>query len=730
MSDFARIAVTNVTGTFGEMFDTVTAAGKALLYVGGNVQNWGQQVLLLLLVTAALGVVAFVAYVIYLMINVAQPRILSPAYYVKTTNVVHHWIEQVNNCFTSIQKVTDNAAASDITQWWLSETNAMKLVDDFNALIIENNVEQLQRDIGAYVRLTDNLTRLKELAAGQGRDVRYCEDECLSNIIDNILEINGYTRRTQSGTPKTCADASSVCYLENFINRFDEYRTTCQDICNKSFVLGADIFNMWKGKKNNDTHSFPDEAQAYADGQDAAVAHLTDLQDALVAVQTLGALMGPYVTEMREFFSKRRRLTQESVDKTDLLRLLKLAPLSVWLENFGYACKKYWWQGTVDVWNSDKTCSRKAFYDTFTIDFADKLWLSIVRAPLAKYSNTLKKRALVESFSDPFSEAAKGFRKFERFVSNLFWMIGFFLTHFELTFSLLLSFVLATILWIFLALLSAPGLRFLVWMVYWYVPAAFRILYNNSMLLLYIALSCVLCVWEYVVRFVSGGDWSMEFLTSGGDCSPQMFTWHARRPDNAFIAPPLGCILPCNTGFRAKNKYDWICRSDEKWRPGLCPQQQIYRQYAKLGGTGRHAKLDVGTERLTVRESSDETGYDLLAKELDAYARRIRDMDACSKDPALAPYANYVQSICSNDKAISDPQTLQLCKDYFCRCDGNTTLNTTYEAWLCEKLNAFAPTDDTSDDNGSRDFVVFVTLCIAISFASLGVFTLYHLRST
>lgn len=705
MNELARFWTWSVRGTL----DSAQRYGAGVASVGidvtKNIEPIGRALIVAGILLAITSVVVAIAVIVYYMMTVRRPRVWVPMAAVSTASYVTNWIQRVDDLLHTIEIASGNAATSPMTADWAKHTNVQAMVSDWRALVPAGDSDaklRLAKDIGGYVRLKDALEKVTNPPPSTctnppSKKSRYCADECAAHILDALYAINGY------------ASDDDKKRFQTFVTAFDALTSRTHN----GDGGPQEAFGVWRGMKPEEVaaHAYPEEALAYSKSDDDATKIVDELQDALVAMQELAVHCGPILQEMVTVYGKVSEMTPESLHRKDFVMMLEKAPLLVWLQNFGYACKKYWWDGVVCAWEADKKCSRDAFYDTFNLQYANRMWSHLVSIPLQKYSKQLSKRSLVEKYSDPFTAMKRGWEKFERFVRNFFWYIGFFLSNLELTFAMVLMFAISNIVWMLLATLSLPGVRYVAWAIYWYGGAYTTFLYNIAFLTAYIIKAAAATTLEFATRLVSGGYWS---AAGEAQCAPQLGTWHARAPGNSHEFRPVGCMLPCPTGFSPDTV---SCSKDPAWRPGLCPQQQIHRIARENGrDVGRLATLDGADRYLSASElSAAKKQASTVRMELEAHAKRMDFVENCMIDPGVSRFNAYVRALCMHNATLDSAASSAVCKAAFC-----TRESASPEADpLCAKLRA-VKSDEV--ENAGRNLalivllvaVVVVVICMAI----------------
>lgn len=713
MSLFAKMAskfAFSMKGVTGMSQKVLTKSIAKTLQLLLNLAGVAENVRMFAIATIVIAIIAVWCYIIYLMITVAYPRIYVPTWYVFTETYVYSWIKDMNNLMEMLKSVVKDAELCAASKWWVETLNIKEVINSYISLksITEQSDYFFRQNIGAYVRLIDNLrdleAQVKAQHDGQSKAPRFGEDACLSNIISNLLLINATTR-----------DA-----VYSFAKQFENFRDMVAKCAKSCDIIQYNISDIWNGNTDN-TGMFADLIEKYskASPDDILIDQIDRLQRAIIAVQEINVKCGAEIDEMRDFYKKRRRLTQEGSDPTlrkgsmgSLMTLVTRAPISLFLESVGYALQTYFWKGVVHKWTEDKSCSQQAFFKTFNLDYAKKVWLSIVSIPLKKYDKIFRKRSLVaEHFSDPFSTLVKFFRDAGRFIKNFFWYIAFFLTHWDVTFEMILCFFLASIVWILLAIISLPGIQYVAWGIVWCIPVLTKTMYDMWFLALYSVKGAVLAILEFVVRYLSGGTWSVEFLWGGSECHSQLGKWHAISTDNAFVTPPTGCMLPCRLGFSSTNAYDMLCSKNPKWKPSLCPQQQIYRLFKKIGKIGTVASLKA--DPLTTIGNIPNADATFIKQEFKAQDERVSFVRECASTDVFKPYTALTRAICGNNNALQNPQIMELCDSFYCSCDANIKGN----EFLCKKARGVI--NDTLKKTNDPIHVLWVifymlTLCFII----------------
>jgi hypothetical protein len=312
----------------------------------------------------------------------------------------------------------------------------------------------------------------------------------------------------------------------------------------------------------------------------------------------------------------------------------------------------------------------------------------------------------------------RGWEKFERFIKNLFWYIGFFLTHFDLTFSLILMFLLASIVWLLLAMITIPGVSYVAWACYWYVPASVKLAIHILYLTFYILKGASLAALEFLVRLVTGGVWSLEFLSGSSECHAQLGTWHARDPTNAFKKLAFGCKLPCRTGFSAGER-SALCTVDPLWRPSMCPQQQIHRLARKVGGIGTPATLDGSARYVSTSSNLAEAKQTkTIEMELDAHKKRMGFIQSCMQNPKLTPYNAHAKSLCMHNNTIQSSALSAVCKAAYCLREDRDPK----DAWVCSKFDNASM--ESKDDTGNRNVrMIILIVTVILIMICMGLFT-------
>lgn len=704
----------------------LAAVSSAITGFVAQLSSYAHGLYLLVISLMALAVLCGVAYLVYVIVAVRHPRVTIPFHFVNTRRYVFDWVQRVVALQQRMQKAADLTDVA-LAQMWRAGTDVATLLRKLRDLIaFSGSQDQFQKDVGAYVRLKSMITDLDALLRdpdtmafetpdawlpskfrasswftcryAHKRPLGFCEDKCLSEVLQKYFAINGYTTAPQRDRLR-----QFIAKLEALSRDIKAYTARASDE-----LLETSLFAI-------DSNPFSDGDVALY-GKDARVTDAIDaLQDGHVAIFELAVLLGPVLSEMVEFYGSRRAQTQESIRSSDLIQLAGLAPRLMWFKVFGYACKKHWYEGIKCLWESDKSCSRNAFEKTFTMRFAIKVWTQLMLSTVRKFRKEYSKRS---RFFQPAQSAASGwgalialvtapFRNLVNFLTGALWFVRFMLTHLTLVLEMGVMLVVATVIAFVLMLVAVPGINWCCWAVYWYGICVCVTLYHALMLAAYTAYGSLLFAAEFVVRVVSGGAWSLEFLFRPSlECRPQLGAWHERHPKNTYFAPAMGCRLPCRRGFSSTHAYDWTCGVNPAWQPDLCPQQQVYRKVHDMR-TGRLATLDAAR---ATDMTPDRRAAGALKREFDAHKSKIEFVEDCMRDPALAPYNDMVARLCMKRASVrDDPGIVKLCRTLRCECRSCDDAD-----WLCKEFDSIEKAAASDNPVVNRNLVAFAAFAIVI----------------
>lgn len=471
-----------------------------------------------------------------------------------------------------------------------------------------------------------------------------------------------------------------------------------------------------------------------------------------VALQELDVMLNSEHDRMLQVFSRRRGEVEGS--GKDFFRVLMALSRAAFYEHIGSVVSIRWQSGIVDMlFPQNMDCFKSTFDNAFSPDMANKYWMNMLRIPLQKYLEKNKKKNVrpvneyffaskndacekrVSGIKDPFSSLSKGFNKVVKFILDFFWWLGFLLTNFRLVIELAMTFVVATIIWICLRLVTAPGINFITWRAYFYFVRIKSVLENFMYLIFTLALASFMCIAEFVLRFVSGNFAGIGMFQNNECSAPIIDGWHERIPNKAYDRF-FGCRLPCRIDF-SPDETGGMCVANESWQPGLCPAQQVYRLYNRLGKTGRISSMvdpAVSYKKYMHLGAAEATAMSL--RDVSKTADFFRD---CMMDPNLQKYRNVVRTMCDDQDALSkSPELTKACQAAHCAdqtdaadatvCSRTKVIGKKYHSLasnieektvLCDKQSSSSSEDSVEFERRLRAIVFVIALIVMSIFVSL-----------
>jgi hypothetical protein len=173
--------------------------------------------------------------------------------------------------------------------------------------------------------------------------------------------------------------------------------------------------------------------------------------------------------------------------------------------------------------------------------------------------------------------------------------------------------------------------------------------------------------------------WTADLLTLGlvrflTRCENELTDWYTR-PNFAFGNTSNRFViaqLPCSNRFKPTGPLGFICKKQQPFEPGMCPQSQIFRIYKGIGLTRPEIMPDTISPTLG-HYMSNPSQKDAEVRKF--FQIRQKFLNKCHD--SLSSYKNIIRSVCSNFETIAleneqDRKKLPpLCYQVFCEGTGN-----------------------------------------------------------
>lgn len=646
-----------------------------------------KQVYIALLVIAVGTLVLTVILVVFL---IGYPRLWLPKVTRLTRGKVAQMIREIVKIVETL-KTSTHAASS----------RYKNIIEHPAYILLSSMSDDIKTTMNMYFRFYDEL-KLKHLTPDGliKKNASWCYPNSDAEVLYASLSVHAYTSRVK------------LKLLYDFYTSFQAFRQAVNRCATDDIrVLLLDECYVEESKNKNDGDPL---ARLIANDLKKTTPQEKSLSfgDDQVLIQELNALLTVEHDEFVSLFTARKT----EIEKSMTIGFFDMVHACAQVEFYniiGDSVRRRWHDGIkLILFPADGgKCSFTAFKKAFSMEFANKYWLAVMMEPMQKYLKKSKKRnaRIQENFAskteactkrkignrDPFSSLSKGFSKVFKFILDFFWFIGFVLSHMQIFVQLILSFILATLLWIALAFLAAPGVNYAAWNIYFVFSRIKPSFVQLVMLMLTLIIAGLMYIVEITIRIITGGFFSHTIFTNVQCRPPLLNTWHNVSPVNDAYNRFFGCRLPCAIGYSPDDASgDAFCKRDENWKPGMCPQQQAYRLYRSKGSVGKLA--NIVDPVLSHTKYSHMNTKDATMMTLKDVGKTAQFLEECSKNKNLQPYRDLTRVVCSNMKALEQsPGLTKVCQAAMCIDNGDKLICDRLKVYGSKFHGLFSDVDDS-----------------------------------